>query len=256
MQTPYLAPAIILSEPQLGENIGACARAMANFGLSDLRLVNPRDGWPNEKAEAMAAGAAGLVSAARVFDSVAHAIGKLQLVYAATARDRTMAKPVLTPTEAAMRLREAASRGVQTGLLFGNERAGLANDEVALADCIVTIPTDGSGFSSLNLGQAVLLLGYEWFKAGDTTPPERIDHGAQLPAAREELILLFEHLEEELEKGGFLFPPGNRPGMIRNLRSILHRAQLTDQEVRTLRGVIVALTKTKKRGPPPAPGGG
>jgi tRNA/rRNA methyltransferase len=246
-----LAPSIILSEPQLGENIGACARAMANFGLSDLRLVSPRDGWPNEKAAAMAAGAAHLVAAARVFDSVAGAIGKLQLVYAATARDRTMAKPVLTPQEAARQLREASARGVASGLLFGNERAGLSNDEVALADCIVTIPTDDAGFSSLNLGQAVLLLGYEWFKAGDLTPPERIDQGGQLPASREELILLFEHLEEELEKGGFLFPPGNRPGMIRNLRSILHRAQLTDQEVRTLRGVIVALTKGKKRGNPP-----
>lgn len=247
MQKPPLAPAVILSEPQLGENIGACARAMANFGLSDLRLVNPRDGWPNEKAEAMAAGAAGLIANARVFDSVEHAIGKLQLVYASTARDRAMAKPVLTPQEAARRLRDASAKGVETGLLFGNERAGLTNDEVALADCIVTIPTEKSGFASLNLGQAVLLLGYEWFKTGDDTPGERIDHGVQLPASREELILLFEHLEEELEKGGFLFPPGNRPGMVRNLRSILHRAQLTDQEVRTLRGVIVALTKGKKR---------
>lgn len=251
MQKPHLAPAVILSEPQLGENIGACARAMANFGLTDLRLVNPRDGWPNEKAEAMAAGAAGLITGARVFDSVEHAIGKLQLVYASTARDRTMAKPVLTPQEAARRLREAAANGVATGLLFGNERAGLTNDEVALADCIVTIPTDASGFASLNLGQAVLLLGYEWFKAGNDTPPEQIDHGVQLPASKEELVLLFEHLEDELERGGFLFPPGNRPGMIRNLRSILHRAQLTDQEVRTLRGVIVALTKGKKRGNPP-----
>ena len=159
MQKPPLAPAVILSEPQLGENIGACARAMANFGLTDLRLVNPRDGWPNEKAEAMAAGASGLITGARVFDSVEHAIGKLQLVYASTARDRTMAKPVLTPHEAARRLREAAANGVATGLLFGNERAGLTNDEVALADCIVTIPTDASGFASLNLGQAVLLSG-------------------------------------------------------------------------------------------------
>ena len=251
MQKPPLAPAIILSEPQLGENIGACARAMANFGLSDLRLVNPRDGWPNEKAEAMAAGAVGIIESARVFESVEQAIGKLQLVYASTARDRTMAKPVLTPAEAARRLREAAGQGIHTGLLFGNERAGLTNDEVALADCIVTIPTETTGFASLNLGQAVLLLGYEWFKAGDDTPPEQIDHGVQLPATREELILLFEHLEEELEKGGFLFPPGNRPGMIRNLRSILHRAKLTDQEVRTLRGVIVALTKGKKRGDTP-----
>jgi tRNA/rRNA methyltransferase len=241
-------PAIILSEPQLGENIGACARAMANFGLSDLRLVKPRDGWPNEKADAMAAGASSVVAAARVYDSVAEAVGALHLLFAATARDRSMAKPILTPGEAARRLRDAEAAGVAAGLLFGNERAGLTNDEIALADAIITIPTDSS-FSSLNLGQAVLLVGYEWFKMGDSTPPERIDHGGALPARREELIRLFEHLEEELEKGGFLFPPGNRPGMIRNLRSILHRAQLTDQEVRTLRGVIVALTRGKKRGP-------
>ena len=120
---------------------------------------------------------------------------------------------------------------------------------MALADCVVTIPTD-PGFSSLNLGQAVLLFGYEWFKTTDATPSLQIDHGAAQPAPREELIRLFEHLEEELETSGFLFPPGNRPGMIRNLRSILHRAQLTDQEVRTLRGVIVALTKGKRRNPP------
>ena len=248
MSHPAPAPAIILSEPQLGENIGACARAMANFGLCDLRLVKPRDGWPNPKAEAMAAGAGGLIAAATVYDSVPEAIGRLRLVYAATARDRAMAKPILTPAEAARRLREACADGAPTGVLFGNERAGLTNDEVALADCVITIPTDPN-FSSLNLGQAVLLVGYEWFKAGDVTPPGRIDHGAALPAPREELIRLFEHLEGELEESGFLFPPGNRPGMIRNLRSILHRAELTDQEVRTLRGVIVALTKGKKRRP-------
>jgi len=246
MTEPAPAPAIILSEPQLGENIGACARAMANFGLSDLRLVKPRDGWPNPKAEAMAAGAAPLIEAARVYDSVENAIGPLQLVFAATARDRAMAKPVLTPAEGARRLREAYAQGIASGLLFGNERAGLSNDEVALADCIITVPTD-PGFSSLNLGQAVLLIGYEWFKSGEATPPERIDHGAAVPAPRDELIRLFEHLEEELERTGFLYPPGNRPGMIRNLRGILHRAQLTDQEVRTLRGVIVALTRGKRR---------
>lgn len=245
---PAAAPAIILSEPQLGENIGACARAMANFGLADLRLVKPRDSWPNPKAEAMAAGAAPLIASARIFASVEQAIAGLQLVFAATARDRAMTKPVLTPEEAARRLRQAAADGVAAAVLFGNERAGLTNDEVALADCVITIPTD-PGFSSLNLGQAVLLMGYEWFKTGDSTPAERIDHAGAAPATREELILLFEHLEEELERSGFLFPPGNRPGMIRNLRSILHRARLTDQEVRTLRGVIVALTKGKKRSP-------
>ena len=242
------APTIILSEPQLGENIGACARAMANFGLCDLRLVSPRDGWPNPKAEAMAALADPVISAARIYHSVPSAIGALRLVFAATARDRSMAKPVLNPAEAALRLRQAAAKGIAAGVLFGNERAGLTNDEIALADCVVTIPTDPR-FSSLNLGQAVLIIGYEWFKADDRTPAERIDHGAALPAPREELIRLFEHLEEELEKGGFLFPPGNRPGMVRNLRGILHRAHLTDQEVRTLRGVIVALTKGKHRRP-------
>ncbi len=250
MPASVITPAIILSEPQLGENIGACARAMANFGLSDLRLVKPRDGWPNPKAEAMAAGAANLIASASLHDTVADAIGPLRLVFASTARDRAMAKPVLTPAEAARRLREAAQNGIATAVLFGNERSGLNNDEVALADCVITIPTD-PGFSSLNLGQAVLLMGYEWFKSGDATPSAQIDHGAALPAAREDLIRLFEHLESELETSGFLWPPGNRPSMVHNLRNILHRAQLTDQEVRTLRGVIVSLTKGKRRDPWP-----
>jgi tRNA/rRNA methyltransferase len=241
-------PAFILSEPQLGENIGACARAMANFGLSDLRLIAPRDGWPNPKAQAMSAGAAYVVDGARIYPSLRDAIAELGLVYATTARERAMAKPVLTPEEAAKHLREAAHRGVAAAVLFGNERAGLTNDEVALADAVITIPTDRR-FSALTLGQAALRIGYEWLKASDATPPERIDHGMAQPAPRDELIRLFEHLEDELEKSGFLFPPGNRPGMIRNLRSILHRAQLTDQEVRTLRGVIVALTRGKKRRP-------
>lgn len=241
-----LPPVVILSEPQLGENIGACARAMANFGLRDLRLVKPRDGWPNPRADAMAAQALPVIGAARVYPSVELAISELRLVFAATARDRSMAKPVLTPAEAARRLRDAADAGIAAGLLFGNERAGLTNDEIALADSIITIPT-APDFSSLNLGQSVLLISYEWFKAGDATPAERIDHGAAQPAPRDELIRLFEHLEDELEKSGFLYPPGNRPGMIRNLRNILHRAGLTDQEVRTLRGVIVALTNGKNR---------
>ncbi len=248
-------PAIILSEPQLGENIGATARAMANFGLTDLRLVNPRDGWPNPKAEAMAVGASVLIERATVHPSVRGAIGGLKLVYAATARDRRhMAKQIFTPPEAARRLRELAAAGIETGLLFGNERAGLTNDEVALADAIVTIPTD-PGLTSINLGQAALILCYEWFKAGDATPPERIDHGRSELATREELIQMFEHLEDELEKNGFLYPPGNRASMVRNLRSIFHRAGMTDQEVRTLRGAIVALAKGKRRGPKTPPGG-
>ncbi len=246
---PITPPAIILSEPQLGENIGACARAMANFGLRDLRIVKPRDGWPNPKADAMAAQALPVIESARLFSSVEAAIAQLKLVFAATARDRSMAKPVVTPAEAALRLREASQNNIASGILFGNERAGLTNDEVAVADCIITVPT-APGFSSLNLGQSVLLIGYEWFKSADSTPSEHINHGTAQPAPREELIRLFEHLEQELENAGFLYPPGNRPGMIRNLRNILHRARLSDQEVRTLRGVIVSLTRGKlRRGP-------
>ena len=242
---PIEAPAIILSEPQLGENIGAAARAMANFGLFDLRLVRPRDGWPNPKAEATAAGAVDIIAAAKLFDTVQEAVAELNYVLATTARDRSMAKPILTPAEGAAGLRNAGIEGKASAILFGGERSGLSNDEVALADEIITIPT--AGFASINLGQAVLLVGYEWFRAADTTPSQSIDHGGGVPVPREELFRLFEHLEDELEKSGFLYPPGNRPGMIRNLRSILHRARLTDQEVRTLRGVIVALTKGKKR---------
>lgn len=242
-----IAPAVILSRAQLGENIGAAARAMANFGLSDLRLVTPVCRWPNDKATAMAVGASNITDSARVFDTLDAALGDLQLVYAATARERGMAKQILTPAEAAKRLREAAARGERTGLLFGNERAGLDNDEVSLASAVITIPTDPA-FSSLNLAQAVLLTGYEWFKAADETPPERIDHGpVNQPATREELFQLFAHLEDELLKSGFLFPPGKAPPTMRNLRAMLHRASLTDQEVRTLRGVIVALVRDKRR---------
>ncbi|MEY4879335.1 MAG: hypothetical protein RJB62_804 [Pseudomonadota bacterium] len=240
------APAIILSEPQMGENIGAAARAMANFGLSDLRLVRPRDGWPNPKAETMAAGAGHILQAVRVFDTVEAAAADLHYMLATTARDRSMAKPIVTPAEGAARLRAASLRGEGTGVLFGGERSGLTNEEVALADEVITIPTEA--FASLNLGQAVLLVGYEWFARADTTPPETIDHGLSLPAPREDLFHLFEHLEDELDKAGFLYPPGSRTGVVRTLRSILHRARLTDQEVRTLRGVIVALTRGKKRG--------
>ena len=240
------APAIILSHPQLGENIGAAARAMANFGLSDLRLVAPRKDW-QVKAKVMAVGAAYVSDGARVFQTLPEALGDLQLVYATTARERGVTKPILTPAEAARRLREAAARGERTGLLFGGERAGLDNDEVSLADAIVTIPTSAE-FTSLNLGQAVLLTGYEWFRAADETPASRIDHGPLAQkATREEMLHLFAHLEDELVKSGFLYPPDKAPPAIRNLRALFHRANLTDQEVRTLRGMIKALVRDKRR---------
>jgi tRNA/rRNA methyltransferase len=239
-------PAIILSHPQLGENIGAAARAMKNFGLSDLRLVNPRSGWPNPRADAVAAGATGILETARLFVDVKVALGDLHLVYATSARERGVTKHVLTPAEAARRLRLASARGEKTGILFGNERAGLDNEDISLADAVITIPT--AEFPSLNLGQAVLLMGYEWLKCADDRPPSRIEHGAgQRKPTREEMFQLFEHLEGELLASGFLFPPDKQPPMIRHIRALLHRSRLTYQEVQTLRGMLVALTRGKHR---------
>jgi tRNA/rRNA methyltransferase len=240
------APCIILSRPQIGENIGAAARAMANFGLSDLRLVAPRDGWPNEKANHMAVGAAFVNEKARLFPTLEEALGDLNLVYATTARDRGTTKEVLTPEEAAKRLRHAAARGVKTGILFGNERAGLDNDEISLADAVITVPT--SEFTSLNLGQTVLVTAYEWSRAGDATPPARIEHGPyHRKPTREEMFGLFEHLERELSESGFLYPPAKYDTMVRAIRATVHRAKLTYQEVQTIRGMIVALVKNKHR---------
>ncbi len=244
------APAIILSHPQLGENIGAAVRAMKNFGFADLRLVRPRDPWPNEKARHMAAGAGDLLDKVRLFDSAEAALGDLQLVFAATARERGVAKPVVTPPEMARQLRVAAAKDIRCGILFGGERAGLDNDEVSLATAIVTIPT--AEFSSLNLAQSVMLICYEWFRAADETARQRIDHGPiARKATREEMFQLFEHLEGELLTSGFLYPPSKETPMIRHMRALLNRANLTDQEVRTIRGMIVALAKGKFRRPPP-----
>ncbi len=241
-----MPPAIILCRPQLGENIGAAARAMKNFGLAELRLVAPRDGWPNEKAEAMAAGAVDLLASASLYETLHEALADLTLVYATTARERGITKEVLTPAEAARRLRIASMQGEKTGILFGNERAGLENDDISLADAVITIPT--AEFASLNLGQAVLLNVYEWFRLSDDTPSARIEHGPlHRKPTREDMMQLFDHLEGELRSSGFLYPPDKQAHMARAIRATLHRAQLTYQEVQTLRGMIVALTKGKHR---------
>lgn len=242
-------PAVILADPQMGENIGAAARAMANFGLTDLRIVRPRDGWPNPKAFAMAAGADSILAAARVFPDLAAATADLTLTLATTARLRTMVKPVLTPAEGMCRVAALAAQGAATGIVFGSERIGLVNDDIALCDAVVTIPT--TAFDSLNLAQAVVVLGYEWFKANDATPAERIDAGATGPATKGELFGFFEHMETELDRTGFLHPPHKRDSMVRNLRNLWHRAQLTSQDVATLRGIVVALTGRPFRKDPP-----
>lgn len=237
-------PSIILSEPQLGENIGAAARAMANFGLCDLRLVNPRDGWPNARAQAAASGADWVIEAARVHDNVEAAIADLHFVYATTARPRDMVKDVHDPEAAAAALRARLEAGQQAGILFGRERWGLNNHEIALCDAILTIPTN-PGFSSLNLAQSVVVMGYAWLTSAAAPRPQA---PPQEPATREDLIRFFEHLEGELDARGFLKPPDKKPGMVRNLRNLFHRTQLTAQDVRTLRGIIKALTHYDSRG--------
>ncbi len=249
-QVPSFAPspAVILCEPQMGENIGAAARAMANFGLWDLRLVAPRDGWPNEKAAANATKAMHVIERVRVFETLDDAVSDLSLVMATTARSRHMAKPVLGPDAAAEKLVQHVTAVGGAGLLFGRERWGLNNEEVALADSIVTLPVEAA-FASLNIAQAVLVLAYEWRRAqgkGELPFAGEIDP----PAPKEELIGLFKHLEEALDRSGFFKTEDKRPTVAANLRTMLTRAGFTAQEVRTLRGVIASLDRRHERANP------
>ena len=237
------APAVILITPQLGENIGMAARAMLNCALSDLRLVRPRDGWPNPKALATAVGARDVVERAQVFETTADAIADLQRVYATTARPRDMLVNVATPEEAAAQIRADAQSGAISGVLFGPESSGMDNDDIVLADTVLTVPLN-PGFSSLNLAQAVFAVGYCWYRLADSTPPRRrYQRRSAKLATGDALLGLFEHLERELDEKGFLNHAKKRPSMVRNLRNIFQRAQLSDQEVRTLRGVITSLTE-------------
>jgi len=248
-RTPEGGPAIVLVEPQLGENIGMAARAMLNFGLTDLRLVRPRGRWPNAKAIATAVGAHPVLDAAGVFDTTREAIADLQRVAATTARLRDMIKDVQAPRGWAESAVAETRSGRRCGVLFGPERVGLHNDDLALADTLLTVPANPA-FSSLNLAQTVLLIGYEWRLAGGAEVPAEIrrkGHGAA-PASQAEIQAFYDHLEDELEKGGFLRVPEKRPRMVRNIRNIFNRARLTEQEVRTLRGIIVALTEKKWKG--------
>lgn len=237
-------PCVILSEPQLAENIGAAARAMANFGLEDLRLVRPRDGWPQRRAWTTSSGAHWPLDGARVFATLEEAIADLTLVLATTARPREAALPVLTPKQGAEQLHASASRGLPCGILFGGERAGLSSDDIVLAHAIVSAPVSDR-FRSLNLAQAVAITAYEWALASESpTPSSSAEPGA---ADQATLLGLFEQMEGELDAAGFFHPREKRPSMIRNLRVALGRARLSDQEVRTLRGVVTALAKGRGR---------
>lgn len=242
---PSVPPAIVLVEPQLGENIGTAARAMANFGLDDLRLVAPRDGWPNEKAVASSSGAVHVIDKARVFDTTEAAIADLTLVFATTARARGFQKEVLGPEDAAGRLL-AAPAGTVSGVLFGRERWGLTNEEVALADAILTYPVDPR-FASLNIAQAVLLFSYEWRRQETRGSLPFATPEAAPQASKADLVGLFDHLEAALEPTGYFRPPEMRPVMVRNLRSVLQDAGLGVTQVRLLRGVIAHLEGRRGR---------
>lgn len=230
----------------MGENIGSAARAMKNFGLTDLILIAPRCGWPNDRAQMLASGAADILERAQVFETAEAALAPYNLVLATTARGRDVVKHIHTPEAGARRLREAGAAGGRTAILFGNERAGLTNAEMSLADGVITIPT--ADFWSLNLAQAVLVTAYEWLKTADSTPAVQTRATAAVPATRQELTGLFEHLERELDAAEFLFPPAKRETMVRNIRAMILRSRLSDQEVRTIRGMIVALVRNKYRG--------
>jgi tRNA/rRNA methyltransferase len=244
-------PIIVLVEPQLGENIGAAARAMANFGLSRLRLVKPRDGWPNPQAQRSASGADRVLDEAQLFDNVAAAIADCSFVVATTARAHDQAKPVTAADAGVTEMADRIAGGQTVAVLFGRERNGLENDEIALADKIVTLPVNPA-FASLNLAQAVLVIAYEWSRCvtGTALPFSMPQKSA--PAPRAQLFAFFENLERALEKVEFFRPPEKRETMLINLRNIIHRMQPTQQDIQTLHGVVVALAEGRKG---PASGG-
>ena len=241
--TPLTAthPIIVLVRPQLGENIGKAARAMLNFGLTELRLVAPRDGWPNPDAGPAASGADVVLERAQVFDSVAEATADCTHVYATTVRKRGVTKPVMTPEQAAATIRAEPGRAA---ILFGPERSGLETEDVALARTIITVPIN-PGFGSLNLAQAVILIAYEWSKGEKLISPTAVELDPVAPQA--DLEGLIGHLDKLLDESGYFFPPDRTPASRRTLRSLLTKPGWNAQEIRTLRGVLSALERPRQR---------
>ncbi len=239
------APVVVLVEPQLGDNIGSVARAMGNFGLSRLRLVKPVQGWPNERARVMASGADDILDKAELFETVEAAIADCQYVLAATARQHDQAKPVFGADEAVRAAAPRVADGQTVALMFGRERNGLENDEIGMADAIITLPVNPA-FASLNLGQAVVILGYEWFKlASESRLPFGMPQKSP-PAPREQLLAFFKDLERELEAIEYFRPAEKRETMTINMRNIFTRIEPTQQDIRTLHGVIMALVQGRK----------
>jgi tRNA/rRNA methyltransferase len=246
---PTAGPAIILVEPQLGENIGMVARAMANFGLAELRLVNPRDGWPSDKARAAASRADHVIDGAVLHDDLRSALSDLNFVFATTARERDNFKLVRGPVEAGRALRARTVAGEKTGIMFGRERFGLYNEEVALADEIVTFPVNPE-FASLNIAQAVLLMSYEWMKSGLESETETAFSGPSVePAEKHHIHGLLDHLEAALDARGYFRPAAKKPKMVDNLRSVLARPGFTEAEIKVLRGVVSSLDYFSPRTP-------
>ncbi len=236
------SPVVILVRPQLAENIGAVARAMANGGVFHLRLVAPRDGWPQERAWRTASGADRILDAAKIFPDVAGAVADLHRDLATCPRPRHVIKPLLTARGAAAELHAIGARGLRAGILFGPERAGLDKDDLAQADTLVRYPLNPA-FLSLNLAQAVMVLAYEWWLAAEEAPARALMTNETRVATKGELENFLGHLVRELDASGFLRNPQKRPGMIRNLRHFFQRGEVTEQELRTLHGVVTELAK-------------
>lgn len=253
------SPVVVLKDAQLADNIGMVARAMGNFGLDVLRLVAPRDGWPNDKARIAASGANYIIDHTQSFDRLETAVGDLNWLVATTARQRDLRKPVMTPSQAVAEIRRRIANQERCGILFGGESSGLENSDIAVADAVVMIPVNPR-FASLNLAQAALLLGYEWLKdqqgatLGRVTKKERVlETGLHLghdqPATKAQLVQFFDHIEAELERHGFFTPPEKRPKLVASLRTMFTRMMATDHEVRTLRGIVATLAASKGTAP-------
>ncbi len=245
--SPAPQPAFVLVRPQMGENIGAAARAMWNFGLDRMRLVAPRDGWPNPSAVAMASGAGRLLDAAQLFKDTAGAVEDCTYVYATTARQRGLTKPVFTPETAMQDAARRIAAGEKVAVLFGPERAGLENDDIARANAIISVPVNPE-FPSLNLAQCVLLTGYEWRRQTAQTVGERVELAGSNWATGLEIEKLAEHYEVRLEEAGFFFPPAKAEGMKINLRNLWSRMRLTRSDVQMLHGVMRQMVRWKERG--------
>ena len=240
------SPVVILVRPQLADNIGSVARAMANGGLFHLRLVAPRDGWPQDRAWRTASGADRILDAATVHENVADAVADLHHVFATCPRPRHIVKPVLTARGAAAELRTICTRDLRTGLMFGPERAGLDNDDMAHADALIRYPLNPA-FMSLNLAQAVMVMAYEWWTADDATPPRALMTNETHVATKGELENFLGHLVRELDECGFLRNLPKRPGMVRNIRHLFLRGEVTEQELRTLHGVVTELALGRRQ---------